>query len=191
MEEITVYTSQSCPWCTRVKSYFAEKGVPYREVDVNSDFESAQRMVELTGQRAVPVITKPLTSAEAAELPAHVHRGAQLLPAACILEITGATESGRSQRQLHSGTAAQAPPFEAGTHERAAVALPSAGRQRRARDPQRAEPCTQLRTEAPGIAAEEFHVAFGSHAIVQSVAQRAAAGDCAVGEAALSVVTAH
>jgi glutaredoxin-like YruB-family protein len=58
MEEITVYTSPTCPWCNRVKSYFAEKGVPYREIDVNSDYESAQRMVELTGQRAVPVTTK-------------------------------------------------------------------------------------------------------------------------------------
>jgi glutaredoxin 3 len=58
VEEITVYTSPSCPWCNRVKSYFAEKGVSYREIDVNTDYESAKHMMDLTGQRAVPVITK-------------------------------------------------------------------------------------------------------------------------------------
>ncbi|MCL6588824.1 MAG: glutaredoxin family protein [Firmicutes bacterium] len=58
MEKITVYTSPSCPWCSRVKSYLNEKGVSYREVDINTDYESAKQLIELTGQRAVPVITK-------------------------------------------------------------------------------------------------------------------------------------
>lgn len=57
MEEITVYTTPTCPWCSKVKSYLKNKGINYHEVDVGSDSQSAQRMVELTGQRSVPVIT--------------------------------------------------------------------------------------------------------------------------------------
>jgi glutaredoxin 3 len=58
MEEITVYTSPTCPWCSKVKEYLDGKGVGYREVDVASDFNAAKRMIETTGQRGVPVITK-------------------------------------------------------------------------------------------------------------------------------------
>lgn len=58
MEEITVFTTPTCPWCTKVKTYLNDKGVTYREVDVVTNTQAAQRMVELTGQRSVPVITK-------------------------------------------------------------------------------------------------------------------------------------
>lgn len=57
MEDVTVYTTPTCPWCTKVKSYLKNKGVNYKEVDVVEDIQAAQRMVDLTGQRSVPVIT--------------------------------------------------------------------------------------------------------------------------------------
>lgn len=57
MEDVTVYTTPTCPWCTKVKSYLRNKGIDYKEVDVVEDIDAAQRMVELTGQRSVPVIT--------------------------------------------------------------------------------------------------------------------------------------
>jgi glutaredoxin-like YruB-family protein len=57
MENVTVYTTPTCPWCTKVKSYLKNKGVDYNEIDVVEDTQAAQRMVELTGQRSVPVIT--------------------------------------------------------------------------------------------------------------------------------------
>jgi glutaredoxin 3 len=58
VEEITVYTTPTCPWCTKVKSYLGEKGVAYKEVDVAADAGAARQMVEITGQRSVPVIAK-------------------------------------------------------------------------------------------------------------------------------------
>lgn len=58
MEEVIVYTTPTCPWCTKVKEYLNEKGVHYREVDVAADWDAARKMVEVTGQRSVPVITK-------------------------------------------------------------------------------------------------------------------------------------
>jgi glutaredoxin 3 len=57
MEDVTVYTTPTCPWCTKVKSYLKTKGVDYREVDVVDDAQAARRMMELTGQKSVPVIT--------------------------------------------------------------------------------------------------------------------------------------
>jgi glutaredoxin 3 len=58
MAEITVYTTPTCPWCTKIKSYLDEKGVVYREADVAADAASAREMIELTGQRSVPVLAK-------------------------------------------------------------------------------------------------------------------------------------
>lgn len=58
MEEVTVYTTPTCPWCTKVKSYLDEKGVAYHEANVAADASAAREMMEVTGQRSVPVITK-------------------------------------------------------------------------------------------------------------------------------------
>lgn len=55
MEQVTVYTTPTCPWCTKVKNYLEDKGVSFEEVNVASDREGARRMIELTGQRGVPV----------------------------------------------------------------------------------------------------------------------------------------
>lgn len=55
MEKVTVYTTPTCPWCGKVKDYLGDKGVAFDEVNVASDREGARRMIELTGQRAVPV----------------------------------------------------------------------------------------------------------------------------------------
>ncbi len=57
-EDITVYTSPTCPWCTKVKSYLNDKGVAFQEVDVAADEFAAQKLFDLTGQMSVPVITK-------------------------------------------------------------------------------------------------------------------------------------
>lgn len=38
------------------KNYLDEKGLPYKEINVQSDEEAAQRLVEATGQMGVPQI---------------------------------------------------------------------------------------------------------------------------------------
>ena len=58
MEEINVYTTPTCPWCRKVKEYLQAKGVQYSEIDVAADASGARRLVELTGQRSVPVTVK-------------------------------------------------------------------------------------------------------------------------------------
>ncbi len=54
--KITVYSTQTCPWCKKVKSYLDGKNLNYEDVDVGDDEERAREMVEKSGQMAVPVI---------------------------------------------------------------------------------------------------------------------------------------
>jgi len=53
---ITVYSTSTCPWCTKAKDYLKSKGVDYKEVNVGIDREGAIEMVKKSGQQGVPVI---------------------------------------------------------------------------------------------------------------------------------------
>lgn len=54
---VTVYSTPTCPWCTRAKSYLKEIGVPYEEKDVSVDVVAAREMVKFSGQMGVPVLS--------------------------------------------------------------------------------------------------------------------------------------
>ena len=55
--EITIYTTQTCGHCRRLKRQLEEAGVSYREVDINHDPEVALRIEETTGgYRVVPTV---------------------------------------------------------------------------------------------------------------------------------------
>ncbi len=51
---VTVYVSDSCPWCTRAKSYLRKQRVPFREVNVSRDPSAASALVAKTGRQGVP-----------------------------------------------------------------------------------------------------------------------------------------
>ncbi len=53
---VVVFTTPSCPWCNRVKSYLRQKGVVFKNVDVSRDRRAAEDMVRRTGQQGVPVV---------------------------------------------------------------------------------------------------------------------------------------
>lgn len=57
MQEIKIYTTPTCPYCTMAKEYIKEKGVDFKEYNVAQDSEALNEMVQLTGLRTVPVIT--------------------------------------------------------------------------------------------------------------------------------------
>ncbi len=58
MSEVTIYTTPQCPWCYKAKEFLESKGVDYEEKNVAADSDAAEKMIELTGQRSVPVISK-------------------------------------------------------------------------------------------------------------------------------------
>lgn len=53
---IKVYSTPTCPWCDRVKEYFAMNNISYEELNVAKDRDAALEMIEKTGQTGVPVI---------------------------------------------------------------------------------------------------------------------------------------
>jgi len=54
---VVVYSTPTCPWCVRAKSYLSEIGVAYEEKDVSVDVAAAREMVKISGQMGVPVIS--------------------------------------------------------------------------------------------------------------------------------------
>jgi len=52
---VKVYSTPTCPWCTKVKEFLKQLNVAYEEVDVSSNREAAMEMVKKTRQMGVPV----------------------------------------------------------------------------------------------------------------------------------------
>lgn len=57
MTRVTVYSTKNCPYCRMAKALLEQYGVPYEAIDVGEDENAARKMIELSGQRGVPVIT--------------------------------------------------------------------------------------------------------------------------------------
>lgn len=55
-EQIIIFSTPNCKYCGLAKEWFEERSYPYSEYDVSKDKEALDRMVELSGKRAVPVI---------------------------------------------------------------------------------------------------------------------------------------
>lgn len=55
MENVVVYTSSTCPYCTLAKDYLEEKGVEYTEKNVQSD-PAARKELMAMGHMGVPVV---------------------------------------------------------------------------------------------------------------------------------------
>lgn len=55
MSNVKVYSTPTCPWCTKVKEYFESIGVEFENVDVSKDRDAAMAMVKKTRQMGVPV----------------------------------------------------------------------------------------------------------------------------------------
>ena len=51
---VTVYTSPTCVWCTRIKQHLRKHRVRFTEVDVSRDPQAAESLVRRSGQRGVP-----------------------------------------------------------------------------------------------------------------------------------------
>jgi NADH-dependent peroxiredoxin subunit F len=56
MSKVTVYSTQHCQYCRMAKAFLDKHGVPYESIDVGEDDTAAEKMIELSGQRGVPVI---------------------------------------------------------------------------------------------------------------------------------------
>jgi glutaredoxin 3 len=56
MPQITVYTTDPCSFCGRVKQLLTTRGLAYTEVNLSKDPEGRAQLVELTGMLSFPQV---------------------------------------------------------------------------------------------------------------------------------------
>ena len=53
---IKVYTTDSCPWCDKIKAYLKSQNLEYTELNVQDDMEAREEMIKKSRQMGVPVL---------------------------------------------------------------------------------------------------------------------------------------
>ena len=56
MKKVTVYSQPGCPPCDWVKSYLTQRGVPFTDKDVSSDFSAQRELVGEYNSRSTPTV---------------------------------------------------------------------------------------------------------------------------------------
>ena len=57
MKDVTIYTTNYCPYCRQAEKFLSDKGVPFKQVDVTDDQAMREKLVEMSGgRRTVPQI---------------------------------------------------------------------------------------------------------------------------------------
>jgi glutaredoxin 3 len=56
MKPITVYTTDSCPYCTSAKALLAKREIEYEEINLARDPDGRVKLSELTGMFTFPQI---------------------------------------------------------------------------------------------------------------------------------------
>lgn len=56
MQPVTIYTTQFCGFCHSAKRLLAKKGAAFDEIDVGSNPELRQEMMQKSGRHTVPQI---------------------------------------------------------------------------------------------------------------------------------------
>lgn len=51
---VVVFSTPTCPWCTRAKHYLHEKNITFKDVDVSRDYSAAMEMYKKSGETGVP-----------------------------------------------------------------------------------------------------------------------------------------
>lgn len=54
MKKVVVFSTPTCSWCRKLKSYLRENKVRFTDIDVSRDTKAARDMIRKTGQQGVP-----------------------------------------------------------------------------------------------------------------------------------------
>ncbi len=55
-KNVTIYTTNTCPYCVMAKDYFKQHNIKFSEINVSETPDKAEEMIEKSGQTGVPVI---------------------------------------------------------------------------------------------------------------------------------------
>lgn len=53
---VKVYSTPTCPWCSKAKSYLKSQNVDFEDLNVQEDLKAREEMLNLSKQSGVPVI---------------------------------------------------------------------------------------------------------------------------------------
>jgi len=56
MKTVTLYTTETCPFCRNAKSLLASKGISMKEINVQTQPAKREEMVKRSGRRTIPQI---------------------------------------------------------------------------------------------------------------------------------------
>jgi glutaredoxin 3 len=51
-----VYSTPTCPWCMSTKQFLQDNNIAFENIDVSSDKQAAEEMIQKSGQMGVPVL---------------------------------------------------------------------------------------------------------------------------------------
>ncbi len=55
-KQVKVYSTPTCPWCIRTKQFLKESSIAFEDIDVSSNQQAAEEMIQKSGQMGVPVV---------------------------------------------------------------------------------------------------------------------------------------
>ncbi len=55
-EKVKVYSTPSCPFCSRAKQFLKDNNIEFENIDVSADKAAGQEMIDKSGQMGVPVL---------------------------------------------------------------------------------------------------------------------------------------
>lgn len=56
MKDVQIYSTANCKYCVLAKDFFKEHNINFTEFNVSEDAVKRDEMIEMTGQRRVPVM---------------------------------------------------------------------------------------------------------------------------------------
>jgi glutaredoxin-like YruB-family protein len=56
MVNVKVYSTTTCPWCTKVKEFLKENNIKFKDINISEDEKARNEIIEKSGQMGVPII---------------------------------------------------------------------------------------------------------------------------------------
>ena len=55
-KKVKIYSTPTCPYCIRAKQFLKDQGITFEDVDVSSNREAGEEIIQKSGQMGVPVL---------------------------------------------------------------------------------------------------------------------------------------
>jgi glutaredoxin 3 len=53
---VKIYSTPTCPWCIRTKQFLKDSNIIFEDLDVSTNEQAAEEMIQKSGQMGVPVL---------------------------------------------------------------------------------------------------------------------------------------